>query len=332
MTGLSPRSETIERLENGAYSSFAMLAGMQLDLFTPLKDGPMSTKQLAVALGVGSAKLEFLLYSLVAAHLLTMEKNLFSNTDEANRFLVWGQPEYIGHRHGSIAARYSNVLKTAESIRTGTGQAMIDFSEISRDRLEALSLNRHPSTLASGKDLVARYDFSSHRKLLDVGGGTGGVSIAVVEACPHIEATVVELTPMLPITRKYVEEAHASEQVRVVEGNAVDGALSGSFDVAVLRWLIQVLSAEQADRLIKNVAQVIEPAGIIYILGDILDDSRLTPEGMLGANLNYLNVYDGGQAYTEGEHRNWLAAAGFENIERVIISHGESIICARKRV
>ena len=208
---------------------------------------------------------------------------------------------------------------------------MVDFSEISRDRLEALARNRHTGTLASGKDLVARYDFSSHRKLLDVGGGTGGVSIAVVEACPHIEATVVELTPMLPITSKYVEEAHAGERVRVVEGNAVDNALSGSFDVAVGRWLIQVLSAEQADRLIKNVAQVIEPAGIIYILGDILDDSRLTPEEMLGANLNYLNIYDGGQAYTEGEYRSWLAAAGFENIERVIISNGESIISARKR-
>lgn len=329
MTGPSLRSEAIETLINQAFPSLALLAGMQLDLFTPLKDGPMSTEQLALTLGVGPEKLKFLLYSLVAANLLTMEKNLFSNTVEANRFLVWGQPEYIGHRHGSIAARFSNVLKTAESIRTGTEQAMIDFSEISRDRLEALSRNRHPGTLASGKDLVARYDFSSHRKLLDVGGGTGGVSIAVVEACPHIEATVVELTPMLPITSKYVEEAHAGE--RVVEGNAVDGAPSGSYDVAVLRWLIQVLAAEQADRLIKNVAQVIEPAGIIYILGDILDDSRLAPEEMLAANLNYLNIYDGGQAYTEGEYRSWLDAAGFENIERVIISNGESIISARKR-
>ena len=51
----------------------------------------------------------------------------------------------------------------------------------------------------------------------------------------------------------------------------------------------------------------------------------------MAANLNYLNIYDGGQAYTEGEYRSWLDAAGFENIERVIISNGESIISARKR-
>ena len=101
--------------------------------------------------------------------------------------------------------------------------------------MESLSRNRRPGTLASGRDLVARYDFSSRRRLLDVGVGTGGLSIAVVEACPHIEATVAELSLMIPITRRYVEEAKAGERVRMVEANAVDGALTGSFDVAVLR-------------------------------------------------------------------------------------------------
>ena len=33
-----------------------MLAGMELDVFTPLKDGPMTTDQVADALGVGSTK------------------------------------------------------------------------------------------------------------------------------------------------------------------------------------------------------------------------------------------------------------------------------------
>ncbi len=42
MTIETPRSETIDKLASAVYPSFAMLAGMQLDLFTPLKDGPMS--------------------------------------------------------------------------------------------------------------------------------------------------------------------------------------------------------------------------------------------------------------------------------------------------
>ena len=50
MTSPAPRPEIIERLANGAYSAFAMLAGMQLDLFSPLKGGPIGTEQIANAL------------------------------------------------------------------------------------------------------------------------------------------------------------------------------------------------------------------------------------------------------------------------------------------
>ena len=61
MTTQPLRPETIEKLEAAVFPSFAMLAGMQLDLFTPLKDGPMTVVELAQALGVGPTKLEPLL-------------------------------------------------------------------------------------------------------------------------------------------------------------------------------------------------------------------------------------------------------------------------------
>ena len=60
--GMSLAQENpIQRIIQAVYPPFAMLAGMQLDLFTPLKDGPMSAEQIADAIGVGSAKLKPLL-------------------------------------------------------------------------------------------------------------------------------------------------------------------------------------------------------------------------------------------------------------------------------
>ena len=47
-------------------------------------------------------------------------------------------------------------------------------------------------------------------------------------------------------------------------------------------------------------------------------------------NLVYLNIYDQGQAYTEREHRGWLAEAGFENFERKILPDGFSMVRAWK--
>ena len=43
----------------------------------------------------------------------------------------------------------------------------------------------------------------------------------------------------------------------------------------------------------------------------IIDNSRTSPPEQVAFNLLFLNMYDGGQAYTEQEHRDWLEQAGF---------------------
>ena len=47
-------------------------------------------------------------------------------------------------------------------------------------------------------------------------------------------------------------------------------------------------------------------------------------------NLVFLNVYDGGQAYTESQHRDWLTDAGFGDIKHEVQPNGTSIVSARK--
>jgi hypothetical protein len=67
-------------------------------------------------------------------------------------------------------------------------------------------------------------------------------------------------------------------------------------------------------------------------LGQIIDDSRIAPPETVVSNLYFLNIYDGGQAYTEQEYRDWLTEAGFEGFERVTLPSGGGIIRARKPV
>ena len=93
------RADTVNKLRSAADAAFAMLAGMQLELFTPLKAGPKTAEDIAHAIGVGPARLRLLLYSLVAAGLLTEEHGYFSNSPEADQCLVRGGSSYIGNWH-----------------------------------------------------------------------------------------------------------------------------------------------------------------------------------------------------------------------------------------
>lgn len=174
MANVDPKPETINRLRFAVDAGFAMLAGMQLDLFTPLKAGPMTAEELAAALGVSPGRLRLLLYVLVAAELLTEKDGRFSNTDEANGYLVKGEPSYMGNRHAAIAMRWRQNFGTAESIRSGAPSGKLDFSNASPAALETFLRNINASAAPSARALVKRADFSSIKTLLDVGCGGAG--------------------------------------------------------------------------------------------------------------------------------------------------------------
>ena len=165
---------------------------------------------------------------------------------------------------------------------------------------------------------------------MDVGGASGGLAIAIIEAYPDLHATVVDLLSVTPVTKRLVKEAGASDRVGIMTGDVVHGSLSGLFDLAVLRALIHVLSPGQARHALKNIGEVINPGGAIFILGHILDDSRTSPLEEVGMNLVFLNIYIGAACHTEQEHRDWLIEAGFEQIERAMLPNGDGIMRARK--
>ena len=328
------RPETINKLRFAADAALAMLAGMQLDVFTPLQAGPKTAEEIAHAIGVGPARLRLLLYSLAAAGLLTEQDGHFSNTPEASHFLVKGIPSYMGDRHATLfSTRWAWGLKTAESIRTGIPQAKIDFSNSSTEQLEAFLRRINAGSVAATRALLASHDFSSIKTLADVGCGGAGVAITITQDCAQLEATAIDLPQITPITRKIVNEERATDRVKVLTADVLNGPLPGSYDAAILRALIQVFSPEDARLAVKNIGAAIKPGGKIYIIGQILDDSRQSPPAAVGFNLNFINTFDAGESYTEQEYREWLCEAGFVDIERAscMLASENGLITARKR-
>jgi 2-polyprenyl-3-methyl-5-hydroxy-6-metoxy-1,4-benzoquinol methylase len=310
------RPETIERLATAVYPSMAMMAGIQLDVFTPLKDGPLNAAQIAAALSLDPPRVAPLLYALVAIGLLTVDSDRFANTREADHFLVRGRPAYIGVRHHAYQRRWQAMLQVPESIRTGMPQGRWAYASMSSDERDVYYLGLHTETLAAGRDLAARQDFSSFRRLVDVGGGSGGLAIGLAQAWPHLSVTVVDLPATIPVARRHADEAGVSDRVRVIAADVVSEPLSGSYDVALLRGLLPVLAPDQARRAVAHVSQAIEPGGAIYVVGWILDDTRVAPPELAAYNLVFLSAFDRAQMYTEKEIRSWLADAGFQDVTR----------------
>lgn len=325
-----PGRKTIDRLANGVFLPMAMLAGMKLDLFTPLGDGAMTTGKLADALGVGAAKLKPLLYALVAAELLSLDGERFANTPEADCYLVRGRPEFMGDVHQLYTELWQGAFCAAESVRTGIPQTRHDFAAMSEDDLTRFFRGSYLGAKATGRMLAESQGVRQCRNLLDVAGGSGGVAIAACEACPGLRATVVDLPSVTPVTRRFVAEAGLEDRVRVETADITQSIPGGPYDAAVMRSIIQVLPPADGQKALVNVGRVVAPGGMVHIIGRVLDDGRVTPLETVGANLVFVSFYDEGQAQTEGDHRAWLAAAGFNDVRRTELGGATSLISARR--
>lgn len=79
-----------------------------------------------------------------------------------------------------------------------------------------------------------------------------------------------------------------------------------------------------------NVSQAINPGGVLYIIGQILENSLTSPPEAVGFNLVFVSIYETDEAYTEQEHRDRLTTAGFVAVSWTELSLPGGLMTARK--
>jgi SAM-dependent methyltransferase len=335
MTTAAPAADWTDVLEHikAYFPAVAIVAAMQLDIFTPLADGPKTAQELAAALGVSSRRLLALLRSVAATNLIVSDGGRFANSALASEFLVRGRPQYMGGSHEMFSDMFSTVLAAARSVRTGAPQALHDWDQMPEEQLRAALRGLNSGAAAHGRALARTHEFSRFKTFLDVGGGGGGFAIGACEVCPGLTAQVVELPRVAQISEELVASTGLASRIRVVRHDMTAMPIAQPADAAVLRSLLQVLSADSARRVVEHVAESLRPGGEIFIIGAILDDDGLGPPGVLALNLFFLSAFQDGEAYTESEYRGWLEAAGFGVIRRAALRGGldVSLMTARRQ-
>jgi SAM-dependent methyltransferase len=325
--------DTINRHQAAIFPAMAMLAGMQLDLFTALKDGRLTAEELAAALGVKPRRLLALLYALVAADLLLVEDGRFANTAEGKLYLVEGSASYLAaSRRVFFADVWQAMLKTAASIRADAPQHKHDFHAMSDEELAVFFRGQHFNAIAAGEYLARTYDFNHFAHILDVATGSGGVAIGACQACPQLTATAVDLSRIVPLTRRFLDDSQVADRIATAAVNLMTAAPGGVHDIIVMRNLVQVLSMADARVVTRNTVQSLRPGGRLFVAGSMLDNTHQSPPDMVGQSLIYINIYDDGMIYTEGEYRALLADSGLADIEisRGCMPGGASLAVGRK--
>ncbi len=329
----SIKPDIIIKLATLVYPSFAFLTGMQLKIFTLLEERQSSIKEIAEKLRVKPNYIERLLYSLVSAELLIVEKGLFTNTKEASLYLVQGKPSYMGnHIYVNPILNYwiwGSAVKTADIIRSGKIKKF-DYYSSSKEELLEMFRSTMPIAMKAGEELAKKFDFTTFKTLADIGGASGGLAFSLAKANPHLKVMVTDIHAVTPVSRILLDDLGAND-IDVLKWDVLEGPCSISFDVLVLRALIQVLSPEDAKRALINIGNSVNPGGVILILGHIMDDSKISPIEEVGWYLLNLHWEDEAGYYTDNDYREMLHKAGFDIIKRDILPNGDGLVIAYKQ-
>jgi len=311
--------EMVRRMAYDFQTSRVLLPAFELDLFTALGTDGATSADAAAATGTDPRATDRLMDALVAMGLLRKEGDRFANTESSLRYLVRGQPEYLAglghtvdhmvHPHGSRAQRHGRHTPGPEQPRRGVAHV----------------LHRRQAPAS-----VGLFDLQGMSRVLDVGGGSGAYSMALVRARPGIRATVFDLPNVVPLTMGYVRKEGLTDRIGTAAGDYNRDSLGSGYDLVFLSAIIHSNSAPENRVLFTRCVQALNPGGQLAVQDFIMDEDRTSPlHGALFA-LNMLVGTTAGDTYTEAEVREWMAESGLERITRRDTAFDTTQIVGRK--
>jgi SAM-dependent methyltransferase len=284
-------------------------------LLEAVADRSRSADEVANQLGVSSRAVYALLSSLAELDVLAENDNRYRLLEEhRGPLLDRSHPDYAGalivHRFELIRkwGRVPEILKTGSPIDDEPGQG----PEGKETFIYSMRRLAKPGVGAVAELLLSRLPENPH--ILDIGGGPGTYAETFVEGGAQV--TVFDLPEVVELMREHLDAAG----IAAVGGDFNEGLPEGPFDAAYLGSVSHIYGPEENLALIKRVARILSPGGLIAIR----DFVRGLSTGAALFGVNMLVNTKSGNTYSEEEYRGWLGAAGFEKVEVLPIPDRDS--------
>lgn len=255
---------------SGFVGSQVLLACCRSGLLDRLHEGPATASQLAQALGVDASRLRRLLQAAAALDLLDQrddglwllrDRGVVLVSNAALRALVEHHDPFYADLSDPVALLQADRRPTRLAGFWAYGDPQGDPGPYSR-----LMAASQPLVSEQVLDVV---DFTSHRHLLDVGGGDGAFLIAAARRAPHLQLSLWDLPAVAARAQHTLHAAGLATRVRVFGGSFFDARADATADVATLVRVLHDHDDDQALRLLQAVRHSL-PAGATLFIAEPL--------------------------------------------------------------
>ncbi len=212
MASVTP--EPIFQVANGFMAAKYLFVANEVGIFEKLAEGPATLDDLALRTGVPRRTIRILADAMVGLGLVLRQGDHYQNGPAADTFLTGRSPTDLRSFMRYLnRLNYPMWMKLEEAVRTG--QPLFGEFKFTEEEQQIFSEGIEALTAGQAHALAVSYDFSQHRRVLDLGGGTGSSLIAVLSEHSGLEGTLFELPAAAAIMRKRLVGSTLAGRIRV---------------------------------------------------------------------------------------------------------------------
>jgi SAM-dependent methyltransferase len=304
-----------------------LMVASELGLFERLADRPATLDELALATGIPRRTLRITADAMVPLGFLERQGDHYSNRPVAATFLAGRTPADLRPLLRSLNdISYPRWTRMAEAVRAGEG--VFGKFEFAPGEQRVFSEAVEATTAGAARALTTAYDFGRHRRLLDLGGGTGSFLAAVLARHGHLGGTLFELPAVVAIARERLAATPLAARVEVVGGDLFADRLPDGHDVVLLANVLHVFSPEHNLQLLRRVRDHV-PAGARLLLVSFWTDPTHTEPAFAALVAGEFLLDAGeGDVYSVEEVGAWLGETGWRALEHRPLVGPASLIVA----
>ncbi len=241
-------------------------------------------------------------------------------TQLAREHLVVGSPWYLGPyyepiRDTPITAAFLKVLETDKPANWQAKEDGNDWhqSMLSDSFAQSFTDLMNCRGLACGQMLAKALTgtLGGYSKILDIGGGSGIYSSALVATHPELSAVVLEQSPVDRIVSKEIARHGLCDRVSVVTGNMFEDTWPEGADVVLLSNVLHDWGIVEVKRLLEKTSAYLPSGGLIIIHGAFINEDKTGPLPVAEYSALLMNITQG-KCYSTAEYASELADLGFE--------------------
>ena len=313
LTALTQRQQIMERARRYREAQ-VLITCAELRVFEALSNGPLTAAEIATAIEADPRGVELLLNAAVSLDLLDKHDDHYLNTVLTAACLAQPDEFYLGEalrRESAFLRRWTHLT---EAVKTGQRPIENVRDEHADDWVRTFERALYDMARPIAPIIAEALTLPEDRPLrvIDVGGGHGGYSLALARRYPLLTATIFELPRVVPVAREIIAEAGLSDRVTVQEGDFQHEELGGAYDVALVFGVLNGEPPARRPELIRKVFAALQPGGRIVLRDFVLDADRAGPPDAALFAVQMLLSTDAGGLNTRDELIGWLIDAGFD--------------------